>query len=242
MSAIPPPAGGLDELFTRLEHILAPLYARLVLVRTADTAASAALVAEILDRRSGPARVVLHPSEPVPGPYQIPSGSTRTWTVRPAEEEPGSVEATARSMRLADTLVRDARDDLQVRTLWLPPSILSAACHLPLSADAVLVVDDWHRLVEDYLGTTGPVAGTLPLPADLDLLLVEAFRAFGEAHLLVVTSAPSPTLEDGADAVIDVRRVPGEPALLEVRILRDPTGVFSTNYFQLCLNGGGEQG
>jgi hypothetical protein len=108
-----------------------------------------------------------------------------------------------------------------LRAMWLPPSVLEGYAQLPPGSDAVLVVDDWHSLAEEYLG--GIPASRLwePDARDLDPVLVEMFRTLSEVHFVVVTTESSPTLEAAADAIVDVGPRGGEGGTFPVRLVRD---------------------
>jgi len=226
MSPHPEPAASptaLDDLMRRLLRSLAGDKSRFILVRSHDGAASATLIADLLDRHDRAARVVRFPSVPMPAAYRSPVSSTRPWTVLLASEVPGSIDITARSMCAATTVLRCAPDDAILRSLWLPPSVLEGYSQLPPSPGAVLVLDDWHALVADYLGGASAHAVWAPAAHDLDPLLVESFQSLSHAHLIVVTTRSSPTLDYGADVVVDVRPRDAEHRVIEVRVARDPS-------------------
>lgn len=210
-----------QDLFRRLERLLGPGQARFVLIESDYHPASTAVIVELMDRRGGAGRVVLHH----PVPFRSPPGrvprSSPPWKVVTASEVPGSVVATARSMCAANTLVAVGPNDVMLRALWLPPSLLEAYAELPPSTEAVLVVDDWYSLVEEYLGGTPSGNSLRPEARDLDPLLVEVFRELSDVHFLVGTSRSSPSLEAAADAILDVHAVGNDHGALEVRIFRD---------------------
>lgn len=194
-----------DDLVARFLRLLGSDRARMLVVRTTDRAASAGLIARVLDRRGREAQVVLYPSDSPPGPYIQSVSSTRSWTVLHASDFPGSAESSARSLAAARTVLLDRTSELMVRALWLPPSVLEGYARLGPAPSAVLVLDDWHALVRDYLapGSSSPVES--PDERELDRLLVDAFRSLSAAHLIVVTTQGSTILENAADAIFDVR-------------------------------------
>jgi hypothetical protein len=198
--AVPP-----DGLTRRLLHLVSEERARFLLVRSRHRGASAALIADLLDHHDGEARVVLHPSRSLATPYRSPLSSTRSWKVIIAADVPGSIDDTALSMSVAGTMVANAPDEVVMRALWLPPGLLEGYAQLPSSPRAILVVDDWHALVVDYLAGASSRTAWRPAASDLDPLLVEAFRALSVAHLIVVTTRSSPTLERGADVIVSLR-------------------------------------
>lgn len=213
-----PPA---DDLLRRLLRLLGPGRARFVLVRTLDGHASAALIAELLNRRGGDGRVVLHPSDHPPAPYLASISSAGSWRIVLANDVPGSIDQTARSMATSDAVVVTGSKDAMLRAMWLPPSVLEGYAQLPPGTDAVLVVDDWHSLVEEYLGGI-PVGHVWdPDGRELDPLLAEMFRALSEVHFVVVTTKSSTTLESVADAIVEVGPRGGEDNAFEVRLVRD---------------------
>jgi hypothetical protein len=218
------PAGGstpLGDLLERLGRLLEPDLPRLIVVRTRDRAASAALVERVLDRHRGAAVVVVHPPEAAQSLYHPKYDATRTWSILTTTDALGSIEMAARTMGVASTVFSDAADDLRVRRLWLPQRILEGYAVLPASTDGVLVVDDWRALVTDYLSTGERRSAGLPDAEELDRLLGDAFHALSESHLMVITSGRSKTLEGLATAVLEVRRKGGS-AGVEISFLRDP--------------------
>jgi len=99
--------------------------------------------------------------------------------------------------------------------------VLEGYSQLTATPDSVLVVDDWHSLVLDYLGDELPRATNTPAAEELDRLLADAFDALSEVHLIVVTSGRALELESVADAVIDVRRLDRPDAGVEIRVARN---------------------
>jgi hypothetical protein len=205
----------------RLLRHLGPDRRRFLLVRSRDRRASAALVQELLDRRAGTARVVLHPPDVDAPLYPLARSSPGFWKVLYAADVPGSVDLTARSMAAAHALITGGPNDLVVRMLWLPPSVLEGFAQLPATAESVLVIDDWHALVMDYLRGGAPDLAGAPGAEELDRLLCDAYEALSEAHLVVVTTGRAIELENVADTILDVRRVLAEEQNVEVRIVRD---------------------
>jgi hypothetical protein len=242
MPSFPDPPSGesnAEKTLRRLDRLVGPDHARFVLVRTRNHEASTALISELLDRRAGIARVVLYPSGRTPTFYRSTIGSARPWTIVYAADVPGSIDLTARSMSAAHTVVTFGTDDMVVRALWLPPSVLEGYAGLPATPDAVLVVDDWYALVTDYLGESSAGSGRTPSSDELDRLLCDAFLALSEAHLIVVTSGPTSILERAADAVVDVRRADGDANAVEVRFVRDPFESVPGEVYVLRRRGGG---
>jgi hypothetical protein len=202
-----------------VSRILSANRPRLLLIRSGDRLASAILIREFLDRRTGPACVVADPTG-MPEPYFLPITSVLGWRVVLSSEVPGDVDEVARSMGAANTLVLDHDNDQLVRALWLPPSVLAGYASLPVSSDAVLVVDDWSEIESAYLAVPPRELVWRPDRLELDRLLVDAFRVLSGSHLVLVTTRSSPVLEEAADAILDVRRdtLDGE---VEARIARD---------------------
>jgi hypothetical protein len=215
------PSSPLGDLLERLGRLLEPDRPRLIVVRTRDRVASAALVDEVLDRHRGEGVVVVHPPEAAEKLYHPRFEATRTWSILTTTNALGSIEVAARSMGVASTVLLEGTNDLFVRRLWLPQRILEGYASLPPTPDAVLVVDDWRALVTDYLSTGGQRTAGVPDAEELDRLLADAFHALSESHLVVVTSGASGALEELASAVLQVRRKP-KSAEVEVTFPHDP--------------------
>ena len=215
------PAGTVGDLMRRMLRLLRPDVSRLVLVRSRDRIASAALVEEVLRRRSGVARVVLHFRGPELPLYRSLAVGPGTASVLRASDVPGSVDLTARALSAAGTVMTAGPNDLVVRMLWLPPSVLEGYARLPATPESLLVVDDWHTLVMDYLGDGVPRSMNAPASEELDRLLADAFEALSEAHLVVVATGRTLELESVADAILDVRRLDRTESAVEIRIVRD---------------------
>jgi len=210
-----------DDLFERLLRLLSPGRARFVLVRSDDGPASAAVISELLNRHGGDGRVVLHPSDHPPIPYQLEISRYGSWRVIPAHNFPGSIDQTARSMCATEAVVVAGPKDAMLRAMWLPPSVLEGFAQLPRDSDGVLVVDNWYSLVEEYLGGIPGRSLWDPDGRDLDPVLVDMFRSLSEVHFVVVTTKSSPTLESNADAIVEIspRRVDGSS--FEAQLRRD---------------------
>lgn len=233
--SFPPP----DDLLRRLLNLLAPGRARLILVRSSDESASAALIVELLNRRGDDGRVVLHPSDHPPTPYLTSIAHSGSWRVIPAKDFPGSIDRTVRSLCMADAVVLTGPQDAMMRALWLPPSVLEGFAQLPSRSDGVLVVDDWHSLVKEYLGRIPISDFWEPNARDLDPVLVEMFRALSEVHFVVVTTGYSPALETAADAVVDIGARAAEGSAFEVRLVRDPLEIPPSRPYVLHLRSDG---
>jgi hypothetical protein len=204
-----------------LGRVLSANRARFLLVRTEDRSASATLVADFLDRRTGPACVVADPATTPPA-YRLALGSPVRWNVLLSSDVPGTVDDIARSMGAANTLVLDQDNDRVVRSLWLPPSVLAGYAQLPASPEAVLVVDDWSEIESIYLEVPPNQLVWKPDRDELDRLFVDAFRVLSGSHLVLVTTRSSSILEEAADAILDVRRDSIHEAI-EAEIARDWT-------------------
>jgi hypothetical protein len=205
----------------RLLRLLEPDQSRFILVRTRDRVASGALIEEVLGRRAGLSRVVLHCRDPALSLYRFAAHKPGARVIRVDSDDSGSIDLTARALNAAGSVVTDSPGDLIVRMLWLPPSVLEGYAQLPASPESVLVIDDWHTLVKDYLVDGLPRAMNNPAAEELDRLLADAFEALSEAHLIVVTSGRAQELENVADAIIDVGRSDRRKAEVEIRIDRD---------------------
>jgi hypothetical protein len=164
---------------------------------------------------------VLHARGPERPRYRSTSSIPGAGAVLLASDVPGSVDLTARAMNAAGYVMADGPNDLIVKMLWLPPSVLEGYAQLPATPESVLVIDDWHTLVRDYLGDGFPLAANVPAAEELDRLLADAFEALSEAHLIVVTTGRARELENVADAIVDVRRLDRPDAGIEVRIVSD---------------------
>jgi len=228
-----------EDLLRRLLQLLAPGRARFVLARSSNEPASAALIAELLDRRGGDGRVVLHPSDHPPAAYLSAMSRSGSWRVLPAKEVPGSIDSTARSLCVADAVVLAGTQDAMMRAIWLPPSVLEGFAQLPPQSDGVLVVDDWHSLVEEYLGGI-PVSSVWDRDGgDLDPVLVEMFRVLSDVHFVVVTTSSSPTLESAADAIVEIGPRSEEGNTFEVRLVRDSLEIPPSRPYVLHLGSDG---
>jgi hypothetical protein len=179
----------------------------------------------MLDRRPGVARVVLHPSDPVPPAYRPLARPTSSWGLVAASDFPTSVEESARAVGAAGTFVLDAGTEAVVRALWLPPAVLYGYSQLRRGVECVLVIDDWHDLVRAYLGGPAPARPDVPSEHTMDEILVDAFESISEAHFVVVARARSTILERRADAILDVGLAAGGPSRVRVQIVRDPLEV-----------------
>jgi len=202
-------------------RLLRPDHRRFILVRSRDRLASATLVEQILHRRAGAFRVVLHLGRSDLPLYRATARTPGEGAVLLDSDIPGSVDLTARAMSAAGSVMSDGPNDLVVKMLWLPPSVLEGYAQLPATPESVLIVDDWHALVMDYLGEGVARAMGAPAAEELDRLLADAFEALSEAHLIVVTSGRTLELENVADAIVDVRRLDRPVPSIEVRIARD---------------------
>jgi hypothetical protein len=197
---------------------------------------SAGLIGELLDRHDGPACAVIHPSTGLPRPYQAPPASVSRWSVLRALDPPGSLDSAARSIQAANTVLLDGPTDPLVRTLWLPQSILEGYARLPLSAEGILVVDDWHALVTDYIAGSEGASPARPDVEEFDELLVESFHALAEVHLLVVTPRRAPALEDAADVVLNLNVRDIGRGEFEVRVVREGAEPKPEPSYPLWLN------
>jgi hypothetical protein len=211
-----------DDLFRRLVGLLGTGPARLVLVRFFDSPAAAAVISETLRRRRAVSRLVLHPPGELPAPYSESIGPAGAWRVVPGLGDPGSLQRSSVLARRIEDLVTESPEDPRMRALWLPPGILEGYSELPANSEGVLVLDDWHALVADYLaGEKDPKDRALD-ERDLDEVLVEMFRALGDVHLVVATTKNSDALESAADAIVMIGPRLGERSDFGVRIVRDP--------------------
>jgi hypothetical protein len=211
----------MEDLMRRMLQLLQPDRGRFILVRSRDRAASAAFVEEVLVRHVGLSRIVLHSRRSDPALYRTSTLVPGGGGVVLASDVPGSVDLTARALNAANSVMTDGPNDLIVRMLWLPPSVLEGYSQLPATPESVLVIDDWHTLVMDYLGEGIPRALNAPVAEELDRLLADAFEALSEAHLIVVTSGRALELESAADAIFEVRLLDHPNASVEIRIERD---------------------
>jgi hypothetical protein len=233
--AYPPP----EDLLRRLLQLLAPGRARFVLARSSNEEACAALIVELLNRRGGDGRVVLHPSDHPPAAYLSAVARAGSWRVLPAKDVPGSIDRTARSLCMADAIVLAGSQDAMMRAMWLPPSVLEGFAQLPPRSDGILVVDDWHSLVEEYLRGIPASSIWEPDGRDLDPVLVEMFHALSEVHFVVVTTRSSSTLESAADAIVEIGPKSGEGDTFEVRLVRDSLEIPPSRPYVLRLGSDG---
>jgi hypothetical protein len=234
---VEPCAQGSDaeEFFRRFSNLLGPGPARLVLVRFFDATAAAAVISEALRRRGASSRLVLHPPDSAPAPYRTPIGPSGAFRIVPGLGHPGSIQLASLLSRHCGGLVVASPRDPMLRALWLPPGILEGFSELPPSSDGVLVLEDWHALVDGYLGATEDPSSRELDERELDEVLVEMFRALCDMHLVVATTKNSSTLESAADAIVMVGPRVGERPDFGVRIVRDPLEEPPARSYQLRM-------
>jgi len=115
------PPGALEDLIHRILKVLSPDRGRFILVRSRDRVASAALIEEVLARRTGNYRLVLHGKDPELPFYRSTAQVPGAGAIVLASYFPGSVDFTARAMNIASSVMTDSPNDLVVKMLWLPP-------------------------------------------------------------------------------------------------------------------------
>jgi len=81
------------------------------------------------------------------------------------------------------------------RFVWLPPAIQEAWSQLDPRKLALVVVDSWDALVDQYLGRHAPSETALPDRAEVERLLVDRMSE-SRAHLVLVQERDGPTAFD----------------------------------------------
>lgn len=99
-----------------------------------------------------------------------------------------NVREAAHAMRESGGMVQgsstaDARELNEF--LWLPSPIQEAWSRMPTDAPAIVVIDSWDALVEQYLGGFGPASGELPDRSEVERILLRQL-AKGRAHVVIV--------------------------------------------------------
>lgn len=69
--------------------------------------------------------------------------------------------------------------------LWLPGPVQEAWSRLSADAPAIVVIDSWDALVEQYLGATGPTSGPVPDRAEVERILLRTLGR-SKAHTVIV--------------------------------------------------------